>query len=246
MAARYLAHAAHLVELDRRTGRRVALSIEPEPCCFLETIGETIAFFEGHLLSEEAATWLAGRVGVSPQEARDLVRRHMGVCYDVCHAAVEFESPRESIEALDRAGIAITKLQLSSALRLPHADSEAERLLRPFDVGVYLHQVVEQRDGHLRRFPDLPQALETVRSDSAGAEWRIHCHVPVFLGDLGELGTTQAFLAEILELCRERRISDHLEVETYTWDVLPEAYRGEDKATSIARELNWTLKQLRA
>jgi sugar phosphate isomerase/epimerase len=246
MAAHYLAHAAHLVELERRTGRRVALSIEPEPCCFLETIAETIAFFEGHLLSEEAASYLAGRLGVSLREARDLVRRHVGVCYDVCHAAVEFEDPRGSIDALERAGIAITKLQLSSALRVPQVDAKAERRLRPFDVGVYLHQVVEQHDGCLRRFPDLPEALETVRDGSAAGEWRIHCHVPVFLADLGDLGTTQGFLAEVLDLCRQRCISQHLEVETYTWDVLPAAYRGEDKATSIARELRWTLEQLTA
>jgi hypothetical protein len=89
---------------------------------------------------------------------------------------------------------------------------------------------------------DLPQALEKPGAD--GAEWRVHFHVPIFLERMEHFDTTQAFLAEILALHRAAPISRHLEVETYTWDVLPAAYRGVPLAAAIARELNWVKAQL--
>lgn len=244
MTERLIAHAAHLVALERRTGRHVALSIEPEPCCFLETIAETVEFFERQLLSDVARHELARRCGVAPGEAEALVRRHLGVCYDVCHAAVEFEDPDLSLATLERAGIAVTKLQLTTALRVPEIDALSAASLRRIDVGTYLHQVVERRGDALRRFVDLPDAFAAIEDGSAAGEWRVHCHVPVFLEDLGDLRSTQPFLRRVLELVRERPISQHLEAETYTWDVLPEQLRGEDKAAAIARELRWITDEL--
>jgi hypothetical protein len=104
--------------------------------------------------------------------------------------------------------------------------------------------VVQQSNGTLRRFVDQPQALAEARG-ATGAEWREHLHVPVFLPQMTDFGTTQSFLAEILALHRAEPISSHLEVETYTWDVLPETYRNVDLSSAIARELNWVKGQLR-
>jgi len=246
MTRRYVAHAAHLVQLERSTGKTIALAIEPEPCCFLETIEETIRYFQDHLFGDAAVAQLVDVTGLDARGAKAALRRHLGVCYDVCHAAVEFEDPCGSLADLADAGIAISKLQLSSALAVPALDDSTEALLEPFDEGVYLHQVVERQHGRLTRWVDLQDAFKALRKGEAGGEWRVHCHVPVFLADLDRLGTTQDFLVEILELCREREVSPHLEAETYTWDVLPPAYAGEDKAASIARELNWVVDRLRA
>ncbi len=245
MAAHYVDHAAHLVDLERRTGRRIALAVEPEPLCFLETIDETVDFFTRHLFGAEAQARLAAATGLSEPEAEAALRRHLGVCYDVCHAAVEFEDPAGSLRALAEAGIAVTKLQLSAAIRVPEVGADTESLLRPFDEGVYLHQTVERRDGTLTRLVDLPDAFRHLQSGAAGGEWRVHCHVPIFLPDLGRLGTTQGFLLDVLALCRAGQVSPHLEVETYTWDVLPPEHAGTDKAAAIARELNWVLERLR-
>ena len=231
-------HAAHLVALRERTGRMIALALEPEPCCFLETIAETIAYFEQDLFSESAAARLADLAGLSRGEAQDALRRHLGVCYDVCHAAVEFEDPRDSIAQLRAAGIGIAKLQLSCALRIARVDGATADQLRSFDEPVYLHQTIARGANGLTRYVDLPEALDRV-DGSAGAEWRIHFHVPIFLAELKDFGTTQDFLRDILSLHRDSPISQHLEVETYTWDVLPEHYRGVDVSTAIARELTW-------
>ena len=236
-------HVSHLVSIGKSKGKVISLALEPEPYCLLETIEETVAFFNEHLFSRAGIARLAALTGLSAADAESAMRRHIGVCYDVCHAAVEFEDPKASVERLRADGILIGKLQLSSALRLARVDAESAQHLAAFAEPVYLHQVVQKADGRLQRFVDLPQALaEAPRA--AGAEWRVHFHVPVFLEKMEHFGTTQSFLAEILRLHRAEPISLHLEVETYTWDVLPASYRNVDLSAAIARELNWVKAQL--
>jgi sugar phosphate isomerase/epimerase len=245
IAENLVRHAAQLAELERRTGRTIALALEPEPRCLLETIDETATFFETHLYGGRAVALMADLMGVSRGAAAEALRRHLGVCYDVCHAAVEFEDAKASIEQLQSKGIPIPKLQLSAALKIDRVDREAARHLGPFDEPVYLHQVVARNGAGLTRYTDLPQALADL-DRTLGSEWRVHFHVPIFLETMERFATTQDFLREILVLHRQRPISDHLEVETYTWDVLPERYRATPVATAIARELNWVRQQLDA
>ena len=236
-------HVAHLVGIANKTGQSISLALEPEPCCLLETIDETVEFFKARLFDRKGVARLAALSGLGAAEAEAAMRRHIGVCYDVCHAAVEFEDPKASIEQLRANGILIAKLQLSSALKVAALDQDSARHLAAFAEPVYLHQVVQKANGKLRRFVDLPQALAQADS-AAGAEWRVHFHVPVFLEQMTHFGTTQSFLAEILALHRAAPISPHLEVETYTWDVLPESYRSVDLSSAIARELNWVKARL--
>jgi len=238
-----LRHAAYLVELEQRTDRTVMMTLEPEPYCFLETIAESVAYFRDHLFSDDAVARLSALTGLDADAAAAALRRHLGLCYDVCHAAIEYEDPEASIAALKEAGIAIGKVQLSSALRIAALDAASPDQLRPFDEPVYLHQVI-QRDGDtLTRYRDLPDALEQAGS-AIGSEWRVHFHVPVFLDRLKDFGTTQDFLREILAIHRRAPISGHLEVETYTWDVLPDRYRNVGLSEAIARELNWVRGEL--
>jgi hypothetical protein len=117
--------------------------------------------------------------------------------------------------------------------------------LTAFADDVYLHQVVERRgDATLRRFVDLPDALTAAAGDPLPREWRVHFHVPLFREQLGSLRSTQPWVAALLRQLAARAYDGHLEVETYTWDVLPEAYRGEPVETAVARELAWTMEQL--
>ena len=247
MADRMLRAAAHCVALERRTGTAVALAIEPEPACFLETTDEAVAFFRDHLLSEAAARRLAELAGLSPAEARAALPRHLGLCWDVCHAAVEFEDPAESLRALREAAIPVHKLQLSAALSAPRVTPEVRDALAAFDEPVYLHQVVSRDRSGLRRADDLGPALAR-GAEADGEEWRVHFHVPVFLSDLGAFESTQGVLAEVLAIHRREPVSPHLEVETYTWDVLPEPLRAEAGGIeeAIARELRWVRERLAA
>jgi len=236
-------HVSHLVGITARTGQTISLALEPEPCCYLETIEETTAFFKERLFSRDGIARLAALTGLGGAGAEAAMRRHIGVCYDVCHAAVEFEDPQGSIARLRAEGILIGKLQLSSALKVAALDAESARHLAAFAEPVYLHQAVQRSNGTLVRFVDLPQAL-AAGGAVAGAELRVHFHVPLFLEQMEHFGTTQAFLAEILALHRADPISRHLEAETYTWDVLPASYRSADLSSAIARELNWVKARL--
>jgi sugar phosphate isomerase/epimerase len=244
IAENLVRHVAHLVALQARTSRTIALALEPEPYCFLETIDETVRFFEGHLFANAAVDQLVGLCGLGRGEAEAALRRHLGVCYDVCHAAVEYEDPRGGLEQLRAAGIRVPKLQLSAALRLAEVDAASAERLHRFDEPVYLHQVVERRNGGLVRYLDLPQAFEALDGSGDPREWRVHFHVPIFLDQIEHFSTTQDFLREILAIHRADPVSAHLEVETYTWEVLPEDARRVDVATAIARELVWVQERL--
>lgn len=244
IAAKLLHHASHLARIRETTGRTITLALEPEPMCYLETSEELISFMQARIFSGSSVRQFAGMAGVTEASAEATLRRHLGICYDVCHAAIEFEDAAASIARLRSAGIGIHKLQLSAALKIASVDAETARHLRRFDDGVYLHQVVERRtDGTLVRYLDLQPAISEI-GKSIGSEWRVHCHVPVFMQKLPELGTTQDFLREILALHKVESISKHLEVETYTFDVLPAELRQVDVATAVARELEWVKKEL--
>lgn len=243
MAETMLRAVAGLVALEAETGRRIALALEAEPFCFLETIEETAAFFRTRLFSDAAAARLAALAGIGAAEAAAALPRHLGLCYDVCHAAVEFEDAAGSLALLRDAGVPIHKLQLSSALRIASGSPAARAALRRFDEPTYLHQLVERGPGGLRRFPDLGPALAPGGAED-GREWRVHFHVPVFLDTLPEFGTTQGFLSEILALHRADPISPHLEVETYTWGVLPEGLGAGTVEAAVIRELEWVRERL--
>ena len=247
IAEALLRHAARLPALEDRTGRCIVLALEPEPMCVLETTAEAVAFFKDFLFSGAATARFAALSGCARTQAEGLLRRHLGLCLDVCHAAVEFEVPADSVGMLRSAGVGIAKLQLSSALAVPFMTSAAAVVLQRFDDGIYLHQVVErQPDGTMSRFLDLADAFAArPNGDAHGREWRVHCHVPVFHDTpLDGLGTTQPELLAMLALQREQGVSTHLEVETYTWDVLPPELTAGSLDAAIARELLWVRDRL--
>src|SRR5262245_14438839 len=136
---------AHLVELSRTTGTVVRLGIEPEPFCQLETTDETIRYFEERLLSEAAAAELARLSGVDTSAAGELLRDRLGVVFDICHQAVEFEDIGSSLDALVAAGIPIVKLQAAAAMRVPIVTDEIVRRLERFTDTVYLSQTFARR-----------------------------------------------------------------------------------------------------
>lgn len=246
MVEGYVRAAAHLHGIAKRTGRTIMLAVEPEPACFLETTDEAVRFLTDHVFAQDACARFRNLTGVSSQEAESCLRRHIGLCFDVCHSAVAFEETTSTLESVRAAGIAIGKLQLSAALSATAEASHFERLLGRFDDGIYLHQTVQRHDGTITRHTDLPEAFVAARRGEAGGEWRVHCHVPVFLERFDALASTQQNLREALALCRIREVSPHLEVETYTWSVLPASLKSSEIVGDIVRELQWVRTELGA
>lgn len=216
--------ADFLGQLYERTGRLIHLGLEPEPCCFLETTAETVDFFEK----------------VLPQD--ELVRRHIGVCLDTCHVALQFENPASAIRAYQRAGILISKVQLSAALSA-QPTAQAASALKPFCEPVYFHQVKALRkEGVIDSWHDLPDALDQMQVEEL-EELRVHFHLPLFFeGNQTLASTARTMDGEFFDLLGAS--TDHLEIETYTFDVLPPELREAGIVQSIAEEFRWVGKRL--
>lgn len=244
MADNMVRHAAHLAQLEITSGKSITLALEPEPCCFLETIDESVEFFSNELFNDTSARLLANLVDTDNDNAHNLLRKHLSLCLDLCHAAVEFEDPVDCLAKLEAAGIAVGKLQISSGLRLKDVNVATVGSLKPFIDNVYLHQVVECHNGSLNRYSDLPEAIKQLGNSTVSREWRVHFHVPIFLEELAGFSSTQPFVSAMLRKHREKPISTHLEVETYTWDVLPQELRSESVDQAIIREMRWVLETL--
>jgi len=243
-ALRHLCELAeHLAELETRTGRSIRVCLEMEPGCILESTTEVVELFAS-LLPAAAA-----RDGV----AIECIRAHLGICFDVCHQAVMFEDVYQSLATLHDAGIVVGKIQISSALEVAHPiDPQVSRLIGQFAEPKYLHQVrCRDDEDRLHGVMDLPEALhgEFPRHHP----WRIHFHVPVQTQQLftGELGTTQRDIEKVLDFLHDHsaQMHPHLEVETYTWGVLPESLRPDSDAgliDGLKAELQWLQDRLAA
>jgi len=219
---RLLGLARILDDLHDSTGQVIRLAIEPEPLCVLETTPETITFFR--TLFEQAAD----------ADLLEVARRHLGVCFDVCHQSVEFEDVRQSIRDLRAAEVRINKVHITCAIRLerPAENPEARTTLAGFAEPRYLHQTFARTpDSRIVNRLDLDRSLcDEPPADFLNAdEWRIHFHVPVNAESIGPLQTTRHDLKRALREVFLLDYAPHLEVETYTWHVLP----GEERPSLI-------------
>ena len=236
--------AAHLVQLEARTGRTVTLAIEPEPHCFLETTDETVAYFTGHLYTGAAAGRLAKLAAIPLSEAHVALRRHIGIVFDIGHQAVGFEHIPTSLQTLTDASVPIFKLQEVAAMHIPEVTQAAVDALAPYARTVYLTQTVEKKNGRLTKFLNVEDAFAAWQTDPGPREWRIHFHVPVFLEDLGAFRTTRFALEEALKFHKATPLSRQLEIETYTWDVLPDHLKTGDIVDYVCREIEWVKGEL--
>ncbi len=249
IAQNIVRHAATLVGIACNGGPVIGIALEPEPHCLLETNAEAIDFITAWIFTDAAAESLASLTGLSLTEAKLALRRHVGICLDTCHAAVEFESLEDILSRLRHSGVRILKLQITAGLELYPASPEGLAVLRRFGEGVYLHQtVIQDATGGLQRFLDLSEAL-VAHPEPRDERWRVHFHVPLFQSNLMGLcpgfKNTSDFVRDLLAHHHREPLSQHLEVETYTWDVLPAELRAMPVDEAIAREIEWVVEQQR-
>lgn len=223
-----------LAQLEQSSGKRIRVCLEMEPGCVLETTPQLIGFFT------ETLPQALPRYGVPDST----INRYLGVCYDICHQAVMFEDIEQSLSAIHRAGIVIGKIQVSNAMRVPNA-ANAQQLLGEYAEARYLHQLnTRNKQGEQQFCLDLSNALAD-DSYNRDAEWRIHFHVPVQAEQLSSplLSTTRSAIEDTCKFLAEHpTLKPHLEVETYTWGVMPEALHPANDTqliNCIAEELNW-------
>jgi hypothetical protein len=223
----------HIARLNEKSDRTLHLGLEPEPLCYLENSAETISFFN--------------RMRADRKSDRR-VDEFLGVNYDCCHFAVEFEEPQAALSAFQDANIRISKIHLSSALKTV-ATLEARAALARFSDDIYLHQVVSRdAGGKLNFFRDLPDALSDhsgLKAQNLLPEWRVHFHVPLYAPATPPLQNTNDHLTGLLDfLGRQPALCSHLEMETYTWEVLPPELKSRDVVAQLVAEYRWTLARL--
>jgi hypothetical protein len=228
--------ARQLASLRMSSGKMIRLAIEPEPFCLLEMTEEAVRFFE--LLWQHAGE----------REAIEAARAHLGLCYDVCHQAVEFEDVASSIRVLHKGGVRINKVHISCALQIdrPAQNESAREALRRYVEPRYLHQTLARTaDGNIARLVDLTDEFISNPSPEflSAEQWRVHFHVPVDADRFGPLSTTRPALTKSLQAVAALNYAPHLEVETYTWEVLP-GTGPVDLVAGLARELVATRRLL--
>lgn len=205
------------------TGRRIHVGLEPEPDCLLETTDETVDFFKGLFLHPE----------------EELLRTFIGVCVDTCHVAMQFEDPATALNRYLEEGIRVSKVQISAALE-GNAEDLGTNDLAVFNDGVYLHQVTSSSG---KRWRDLPDWLAV--PDPKAGQLRVHCHVPLDWQGDGSLRSTRHTLGSEFVTRLGNLENPHLEVETYTFDVLPpHVQRRKSITQSIADECAWALNTI--
>ena len=239
---------AHLMKIKEKTGQSMHLDIEPEPDGVLQDSKEFLYFYENILL-KKGAKFLAKKMGCSLKKARKSIYEHIQLCYDVCHFAVEFENAKQVLKKLKKKGIKVGKIQISAAIKteLGHNKKAIKKVkdsLQPYNESTYLHQtVLQSKNGKTTQFPDLGPALKVLDNPKYTA-LRTHFHVPIFTDTYGNLQSTQDEIVKVLKLWKANPFSKHLEIETYTWDVLPN--RNQLKLTdSISREMKWVLGEIK-
>ena len=222
------------LEIDRikqAKGLDLHLGLEPEPLGSFETTQETLSFFEK----------------LNKHAGNENLNKLIGVNYDCCHLAVEYENASDGLNQLKQAGIRLSKLHLSSALKV-EPTMENRKSLQSFVEEVYLHQVVVGKEGNIvRRHKDLDIALkeEIEKQYEPGDEWRIHFHVPLHASPKKPLGDTKNHVLDTLDwLAMNPSACRHLEMETYTWEVLPSELQTLDVVEQVAKEYQWTLNAL--
>ncbi|TDJ68984.1 MAG: hypothetical protein E2O39_12355 [Planctomycetota bacterium] len=235
-------------------GPRIVLSLEAEP---LASAGDSAELAEFLALARPIVAAVVAADGAwSASAARTLATRHLGTCLDCCHSAVEFEAPAQALALATRAEGPLGKLQFSSALALPRpaAAPEARGHLVAMAEPVYLHQVTGRAGARRLHCADLPELDAALARDGSEwlecDEWRCHFHVPVDLDHVGGLSTTRAHADAILAAAlgspeRWGTPDLHVEIETYTWDILPGPARGAgDLVDGLEREYTHVIAQI--
>ncbi|MGA1825172.1 MAG: metabolite traffic protein EboE [bacterium] len=213
---------AYLADIEKKSGKHIILSLEPEPACYLDSLDSTLTFFNTLYSIDESA------------------RRYLGVCLDTCHIALEFESPLVWLKKLTHAAIPLQKIQISAApsaeVSQKNPQKDSQNIFGCFDEKHYLHQTSVLSSGEIFKFSDLSDALES----APAGQWRVHFHVPLSWFRNNIYSTALLIEDDFIKQTYLRK-KMHFEIETYAYWVLPGAKKS--IVDSITSEIQWVLKK---
>jgi len=231
----------HLALMRDKTGKFIQLALEPEPFGYLETMQEGVSFINEQVI-EFGCDYLASRLGCNQETAEQVIRDHLGLCMDTCHMAVQFEEPIQALSLCEKEGIQIPKIQLTACLEadLPLKDKAG---LEKFCEPTYLHQTSMRSSRGVRPWLDLPEALRDIDNFSDGQLLRCHYHVPLSWNGDGVLRSTRNQLSPAFIRRLKNGHSAHLEIETYTFNIMPSGMKSMNVVDGVAAEYQWFLER---
>lgn len=225
MFARLEAMAIELDKLSQKQGRLCRLGLEPEPFGYFDESNGVIRFFD------ELRKY---------SKHPELVQKYLGITYDTCHAAVMRENIEDGLNALVDNGIPLVKVQLTNALVYHQQVDSSLSELEPFLDKVYFHQASIYRKDELQMVHDVETLFPAILKEKpTQAEWRLHYHIPLYAKPEWPFADTSEYISTTYRVLKQNpEWMPHLEVETYTWSVLPTHLR-ESIEIQIARELQY-------
>jgi hypothetical protein len=234
----------HLALLADKTSRIIQLALEPEPDGYLENAHECIEFICDQLL-RWGPDFVSHNLACDHRTSTELIRRHLGLCLDTCHAAVQFEEPMNILQQCRTRKVSIPKIQLTAALECV-IDEQTPSVLSGFAEDTYLHQTRIRGRKSLRSWPDLPDVLDDLAYQKKGSLLRCHYHVPLFWEGTPPLRSTRSVLSPAFMRQLKKGASPHLELETYTFNILPPEIKPSGLQQGIIREFEWFMDQWNA
>lgn len=221
----------HIKTLAEKTGKDLHLGLEPEPLGHFENTIETLEFFK------KFKQWAQ-----SNQLSIENITKYIGVNYDTCHFALEFDDCEDSLNAFSNAGIRISKIHLSNAIELSPSSKDAIEALKVFNEPTYLHQFMLKKasNNEVIKFADLPDFFKSNQVIEEDDMARVHFHIPLFHQPAHPLRSTESHAIEALDLLKRNQVQcPHVEIETYTWGVLPTEMQ-RPLVEQIIEEYHWT------
>ena len=185
---------------------------------------------------------------MSQKNSNELSQR-IGVNYDCCHLAIENEKADEGLSSIKQNGIRLSKIHLSSALSVKPKSGNSIHSGKLRGRSIFTSGHSDKNEEVVCRIKDLDEALLRAKEPGfkRGDEWRIHFHVPLHSSPSELLQDTKFQVFETMDwLAQNKSVCNHLEMETYTWEVLPPNLRDDSVIDQVAKEYKWTLDQFAA
>lgn len=232
-----------LIDTKKKTGKTIHIDIEPEPTCLIENSKETIQFFKNWLIPICKNNFK--KKIFNKNKIENIIKKHIRICYDTCHFSINFENNKTTLNLFEKEKIKIGRIQISSALKiiqskkknLKNFKSEINKL----NYSPFLHQTTKKYENKKIQFKDIKYCLENINKNSK-AEWRIHCHIPIYLKKYKIFNTTSHETKSIIKYLSKKKITNHIEIETYTYDAI---LQSSNKAKSIKKEYIWVVENLK-
>ncbi len=209
------------------------LGIEPEPLGLVENTSEFVDFF-GQLLE------------MCPDEEQ--LKRHLGINYDCCHIAIEYEDANDAITRLVNVGIKVSKIHFSCAISIIPT-KQSLGILKTFSEPTYLHQtIIKAKNGPLIRVKDLDVALKMDEKNRIPdmEEWRIHFHIPLYSVPEPPIRSTLFHIQDVMDILKKTpSICSHFEIETYTFNILPQSFKNRNVVEQLIGEYNFVINEFK-